>query len=455
MGSDIELRNIGRKKKEMQISNAFGYAIKAETKESVLKKLQKNYLKQKREMKKNERSIMHNIHKDKISSELQSIIETNIPKLQYHIDRSKTCFTSKELNKIYDIVNYFDANAVGTNERFRNTFDIYTFLNRFPYILKYDFKNEIIPRIDGINEIFPNYDKFAVLWRAPELLDKETSFYLNKRDKIGKIFNLKNNDLIEFILHKQPRILCDSILKTIYPKCKFLYEKCKHQREFILILKNHPNILKCGWGRLARIEFLRSRAVPADWKHATVHPPILKNIDLNYDETSESKYNTSETKTNNNVNNNNNNNQEWSEMKEKIYESRQKQEDSKASESDRNKKVSLEEKTNQERTWYLHNPAIKWNHNQMLVVFPKYISFLKEMTLRAKQNELWTMNDLKELDTRQMEMIVGNTLKQKYLRKTKIIVKQKMRTKMHNEKVSVKERMALKWNKKQKRRNLV
>ena len=70
-----------------------------------------------------------------------------------------------------------------------------------------------------------------------------------------------------------------------------------------------------------------------------------------------------------------------------------------------------------DREWHLNRPAVTWNHHQMKHNYPKYTQFLEEFTLRAKRSKMWTKRDLAEITTKQMEGIVGEALRRKYVRR--------------------------------------
>ena len=450
------------------------------TKDDVLKNLRKNFLKKKRKEKRKDEQIIQSTANNEIDNDIENIIRDYMPKLEYRMNKLKGYFTTKDINNMHEIVKYFDNNVVGHCYKFQNKYDVYSFINKFPYILKYDLNSQIIPRIDGLSLIFPNFDKYIILARAPQLISMETGFYLTKRDKLNKIFNFgknrnnnsKNNSSgneikispsFLFFLHKQPTILLNSILKSTYPKSKFLFEKCRSQHEFRMVLIKYPAILKIGWNRLARIEFLRSGSVPQEWKSAAQNPPMLKNIDLNYDDldsdlNSDSNANNINTTNKSNLdrmrynmNDNSGGDKSWKQTKKEIRDWSELKEEVKHPDDE---KIDFVEKTSIEREWYLQYPAVLWAHSKMLFHFPKYINYLQEMTLRCKRNELWTMNDLKNIDSREMELIVGNGLKRKYILETKRLLKEKIdfnKTKSTNEKVKIRDNMILPWHKKQRK----
>merc|ERR1712048_700352 len=67
----------------------------------------------------------------------------------------------------------------------------------------------------------------------------------------------------------------NSIIKTTSPKIRFLCDKVRNKYELESMLNVQSSILKVGWGRLARIEFMRSTQIPAEWQQCINPPPIV------------------------------------------------------------------------------------------------------------------------------------------------------------------------------------
>ena len=293
--------------------------------------------------------------------------------------------------------------------------DFMTVLKRYPYILKMDIDNDVIPRMEGIKDIFPNCDYISIFIDSPVLISQDTNYWITKRDRINNYLNITDELYIKG-LSRRPGILFNSIIKSTLPRVRFFTDKCLNKSEFIKFFVISPYILKTGWGRLARFEFLRSKMIPKKWKIPKILPPNYENkvkvnpiwkkelndtVGLNddlSDESDDDEYsagNIGKYKT------------DFVRDKEKF---------------DR----KVKEYTNE---WSINEIITKWHHRRMTYTYPYYIKFLREYTLRIKNNDNWTIKDVEMIKTKEMEDIIGNYLYKKYSNKRMDIIRWRVKGK--------------------------
>lgn len=353
-----------------------------EYKKDILKQMQTKFRKQRKNELKNQ----------EISSSLHSYFDT-IPKLS----KIKHKFTDNELSKIQSLDKTLNISKS----------ELKLLLKRYPFILKYDIENVILPRIASFSDLFVfcKQDTMSMVIRHPQLLSQNVSFWLQKKAKINKILNIHRN-ILHTIINKQPGILCNSIIKTTAPKLRFLSEKVYHKSELETLLYTTPSLLKVGWNRLARIEFLRSNAIPYKWKQNVTEFPPIKNAlgdviyNEEYERIAEQKKEKDEQSKNIRSESASETGFDWSETKsEPDYRS-----------VGRDLDIGL-------KPWHLNRPCVSWSHYKMLHVFPNYRQFLEEFTLRCKRSQMWTKKNLVGMNTKEMENIIGYHLKWKYSRR--------------------------------------
>ena len=324
------------------------------SKASILKKLNANSLKQKEEL----------------SKEIMSYF-VRVPKLQ----RLRHKFNDNDLSKLCLLQK---ALQISPKQYVK-------VLKRYPFILKLDIEKEIIPKFRALQQIFPNEDTLSIFIRAPNIIATKTSTWLQRRDKMNNLLGIRQNIFVG-ALSKQPSILFNSIIKTTSPKIRFLCDRVRSKYELESILIVQPSILKVGWGRLARIEFLRSNSVPSEWQNECINPPpITQNILNDADDSDLDNLNDAPV--------------------------------DKKKEAERVRMRRLKQKEKEmNREWHLNRPCVTWNHHQMKHNYPHYIKFLEEFTLRAKRAKMWTKKDLVSITSKEMEGIVGEALRKKYVR---------------------------------------
>jgi len=275
-----------------------------------------------------------------------------------------------------------------------------------------DIEKEIVPRMKSLASLCPAHDTLAMFIRAPNIIATDTSTWLVRRDRLVSLLGIRK-DIMSSLVFRQPSILFNSVQKTTGPKIRFLTERVRHKYELQDMLVVHPSLLKIGWGRLARVEFLRSPAVPTAWQSECPYPPPSKHNVLGDNDDFDLMADLYKQQADDAL------------QSDKAQAMSKKQRKSFAQKTETDKQTKLKENALKEKEqelrkeWHLNKVVVTWTTKQMVYHFPKYLSFLQEYTLRAKRDKMWTMKHLERenLAPKDMEEIVGKVLRRKYVKR--------------------------------------